>query len=160
MKNVFLALFLITATMANAQPGQERMKTRASEETTSKEWRNDEPQFANAEEIAKALEIDQPTADNVWKTYSELRDSKKALMETMRNQRKEMQARGEKMTDADYERAYRAKLGVQRARINLDESYYNRFLEILPASKVNTLLMSNKKMYGKPDQQRTRTGGE
>ena len=158
MKNVFLALILIMATVANAQPTQERTKARTSEDRSNQEWRNDQPQFANAEEMAKALEIDMPTAERVWKMYSEYKESKRALMETMRNERKEMQAPGDKMTDADYEKTYRMKLGVQQARINLDESYYNRFLEILPASKVNTLLMQNKKMNREPDQQQKRTG--
>lgn len=160
MKNVFLALILITATIANAQPTQERIKTRDSENPPSKEWSHDQPQFDNAEEMAKALEIDQATAERAWITYSEYIDSKKALMEPMRNERKKMKSLGEKVTDADYEKAYRTKLEVERKRISLDESYYNRFLEILPASKIHKMLMSNKKMYKKPDQHRTRTGRE
>lgn len=160
MRNVFLALILITATVANAQPGQERMKSRTSEERPSKELRYNQPQFSNVEEMAKALEIDKATADGAWKTYSEYKDSKKVLMETMRNERKEMKARGEKMTDAEYEKAYRTRLDVQRRRISIDESYYNRFLEIMPASKVHKMLMSNKKDYRQPDQMRKRTGRE
>ena len=160
MKNVFLALILITATIANAQPNQERLQKRASEDRPAKEWRGEQPQFSNAEEMAKVLEIDQATANKAWTIYSEYKDSKKALMEPMRNDRKEMQARGEKMTDADYEKAYRTRLDIQRKRLSMDETYYNRFLEIMPASKVHTLLMTNKHMYKKPDQQRTRTGRE
>ena len=160
MKNVFLALLLITTTVAYAQPTQEQMKMRTMKDGSSKEWKNDQPEITNAEEMAKVLEIDKATAERAWIIYSEYKDSKKALMAPMRDERKEMKAIGEKMTDADYEKAYRTRLDAQRKQLSVDESYYNRFLEIMPASKVHTLLMSNKRMYGKHDQQRTRTGEE
>lgn len=157
MKNLFLALTLISATLVSAQPTQDRMKTRASEEGVAREWKGDRQQFFNSEEMAKALELDQETAEKAWETYSEYQDSKKAVMESMRNERKAMQARGEKMTDADYEKAYRTRLEVQRERIRLDEAYYDKFLEIMPASKVHILLMSNKNRSGKPNHQSERT---
>lgn len=160
MKNLFLAFILLTATIANAQPAQKQMKSRTAEEQASKEWRNDQLQFSNTEEMAKVLEIDQATADQAWKIYTEYKESSKALMATMRTERKEMQSRGEKMTEADYEKGYRTKLGVQRKRIDLEESYYNRFLEIMPASKIQKLLKSNKNRNGKHEHQNKRTERE
>src|SRR5690606_39022296 len=90
------------------------------------------------------LEISQDVADKVWLKYTEYKTAKKDLMHKKRESMKRMKAGGEEMSDKEYEIIYRAGLKTQRERLNLDESYYDQFLEILPASKIHQLLMSER----------------
>ncbi|NEN24180.1 hypothetical protein G3O08_11770 [Cryomorpha ignava] len=162
MKHLFLILLFGAATVANAQTNKGNSSVQQSR--TAETIAPDQPQeFANAEELAKGLSLSKEEAERVWLKYTEYKSAKKNLMEKKGKSMKRIKSGSEKMSDADYESAYRAGLEMQRERIKLDESYYNQFLEILPASKVHQLLMNernNRKhlrdIEDKPEQTRTR----
>ncbi len=155
MKNLFLVLCLSSATFLSAQT--------SSEMTTQPERQKEQLAFQNADEIAETLEISLDEAKLVWDKYAEYHGAKEGMKGKNRELMLGMRKGQEKMSDAEYERAYRGRLENQREKINLDENYYNQFLEILPASKVHTLLMADRKNKsemrehkGQPEQQRTR----
>lgn len=163
MKHLFFTLLIGAATLANAQTTKDNLNVQQSKETEKTSYGQPQ-QFANAEEIAKELAISPADAEKVWTKYTEYKSAKKNLMEKRRESMKSIKSGNEKMSDKDYEIAFRTSLATQRERIDLDEAYYDQFLKIIPASKVNQLLMNernNRKNARnneeKPDQTRTRT---
>ena len=155
MKNLFLVICLASATLLSAQSSNEM--------TNQPERQSAELAFQNADEIAETLEISQAEAKLVWNKYAEYHRAKEGLKGKNRELMLGVRNGAEKMSDADYERAYRGRIETQREKINIDEDYYNQFLEILPASKVHTLMMADRKNKrglrqekGQPEQQRTR----
>lgn len=164
MKTVLFTLLLGVATIANAQTNRDNLNVQQAKDT-ERVSSDQETQFNSAEELAKGLEISPEEAEKVWMKYSEYKSAVKNLMGKKRDTMKGLKSGGEKMSDKDYETAYRAGLETKRERINIDESYYNQFLEMLPASTVHKLLMNernNRKHFRdserKPEQMRSRMG--
>ena len=148
MKKVILAFVLSSATLLNAQPGK-TISPSDSKETIQKANDN-EPNiqaFSNSAEISKALEISESVAPKVWITYEEYNRAKEQMKTKHRSVAKETRSAldSEEAKDEQYEAAFRSRLEAKRDRLDLDETYYNKFLEILPASKVQILLVSERK---------------
>ncbi len=148
MKTVILAFVLSSATLLNAQPGM-TVSPSVSKESVQKVNENDLnfQAFSSSEEIAKTLEISESVAKKVWMTYEEYNRAKQEMKAN--NQAIAKRTRSvldsEEVADEQYEAAFRSRLQAKRDRLNLDEAYYNKFLEILPASKVQILLVSERK---------------
>ncbi len=161
MKTLFLMLFFGAATLANAQTDRDNMSLKETKQTRTMGSEQSQ-KFQNAEEVAKGLNITAGEAEKVWSIYTEYRSAGKKLMEKNRESMKRSKAGGEKMTNQEYEKTHRAGFETRRERINLDETYYNRLLEVLPASKVHLLLKQDRKrkpvrtLDQKPEQTRTR----
>lgn len=159
MKTLLFTMLLGVATITNAQTNKDNLNVQQSKETV-RVSPSQEPEFTNAEELAKGLSISQDEAEKVWTKYTEYKSARKTLMEKKRESMKGFKSSGEKMSDKDYEMAYRTGLETQRERINLDESYYDLFLKILPASKVHMLLMNdrnNKKHFRNNERKQEQT---
>lgn len=161
MKILFLTALLGAATLVNAQTTKDNLSVQESKQT--ERMAAESQQFNSAEELAKGLAISQADAEQVWSKYTAYKAAKKDLMEKKRETMKSIKSGSEKMSDQDYEKAYRTNLETQRKRLDLDESYYDQFLQIIPASKVHQLLMSDRadkkhlrRHQQKPEQTRTR----
>lgn len=149
MKHLFLVLLFATSTIVNAQSTKESQNDQQLREPDRVSPRNTQ-QFINAEEIEKELMISQPESEKVWAIYTEYKSARKSLLEKKRERMKSNKAGNQKMTDKDYEMVQRSSFDAQRERINLDEAYYNQFLEILPASKVHQLMKPERHNKKKP----------
>lgn len=148
MKTVFLALLMSSAFLVNAQTDS-KTSTASSQESVEqvRKERSNLQAFNNSSEIAKALEISENEAQKVWAQYEEYNLAKKELKDQHKvaGKRTREVSGSEKASDEQIEAAYRNRLQAKRDKIDLDENYYNKFLEILPASKVQTLIMSERK---------------
>ena len=148
MKTVCLVLILSCTTLVNAQTGLNVSPTESKEAIQQvNEAKPNSQAFANSTEISKALDISESEAKNVWIVYEDYNRSKQEMKDKHKDIAKRYRAASEskEMTDEQYEAGFRSRLQAKRDRLDLDETYYNKFLEILPASKVQIMLLNERK---------------
>lgn len=97
------------------------------------------------EHIMELIDVDQATAEKAAALLDDFRSVKKETMEKRMQEKKDMRGNMEKMGDDEIEKLHRQRLDDQRSMIDLEEEYYNKFLAILPATKVEKVLREARK---------------
>lgn len=104
-----------------------------------------EKETRKVEHIMESLDVDEGTASKLSTLLDEFKAERKAVFEDKKTEKAEMKEKMESMSDDEIEKIHREKFNDQRAMVDMEEQYYNRFLEIAPASKVETLLREERK---------------
>jgi hypothetical protein len=115
---------------------------------------HNEPSEITAEEIAKALDVDNNKAEKLADLHKELRNELKQLREKNRAEMEAFKELGESKTDADYEKMDRMRFASQRERIDISEAYYEKFLEVATPGEVNKLMRMTQKHKSQQMRQR------
>ena len=108
-----------------------------------------EDQSRKIEHIMELIDVDKVTAQKTADLLDEFKEQKKMAHESRKSEKEYNRENLDNMSDDEIEKIHREKFNDQRAMIDLDEDYYNQFLEILPASKVETLLKETKRLARK-----------
>lgn len=131
MKIIAMTILMGVATLANAQ---------TSNQNPNRDHKSDHAIAQSAEDLAKQLDITQDQADKAWPIFAEY----KALKEAKRDERLEeintRRANKSERTDEDIEKAFYENIKSQRDALDMDEAYFKRFREILPADKSMSLM--------------------
>lgn len=131
MKIIAMTILMGAATLANAQtPNQNQTHERKA----------GHPMAQNAEDLAKQLDIPQDLADKTWPIYSEYNTQKKASYDKRMEEIKARRANKAERTDADIEKDFYDNIKSQRDALDMDESYFKKFMEVLPANKSMSLM--------------------
>lgn len=97
------------------------------------------------EHIMELVDVDQSTAEKAAALLDEFKAEKGEAREKRMEEKKALRSEMEEMGDDEIEKLHRQRFEDQRAMIDLEESYYNKMLELMPAAKVETVLKEARK---------------
>jgi len=96
------------------------------------------------EHIMELVDVDQATAEKAAALLDEFKEIKMDAREQRMEEKKALKGKMEEMGDDEIEKLHRQRFEDQRAMIDLEESYYNKMLELMPATKVEKLLKESR----------------
>lgn len=131
MKLIAMTILMGVATLAHSQTAKENQTLEQKKIT---------PIARNADELAEQLDISPEQAAKAWPIYTEYNTDQKMLddkrMDAMRAQR----ASKKEMTDAEIEKSFYDHINSQREALDMNEAYFKKFMEVLPANKSVSLM--------------------
>lgn len=96
------------------------------------------------EHIMELVDVDRSTAEKAATLLDEFKGIKKEAREKHMDEKKALKGKIEEMGDDEIEKLHRQRFEDQRAMIDLEETYYNKMLELMPATEVEKLLKESR----------------
>lgn len=137
MKNILLMCLLFVPFALSAQTsGFVNNKHKATKQEKRDRVENEKIAF-----ITKELQLTTDEAQKFWPVYNQYSKERGEL----RKQRRESIQVTETMTDADAEKAVENMLSYRQKEIDLQRSYFTKFLDVIPGKKVAKLYNAEEK---------------
>lgn len=118
----FLVFALGMVLTTQAQPGENAMVERQGDTPVI---------LQSAEQLAETFHLDSDAASRAWDLYRSYSEEMNKLRDSQRQMVKSVRGATAKPDDAAVEKAYYAQLDAKRQMVDLEETYFQKFNEIL-----------------------------
>lgn len=134
-----ISLVLISIIMISSLPllGQEKVNT-------ERKRGNREEQMAKMKSmkiafITENMELTTSEAEKFWPVYNEYEQKREAVTKELMERFKKTEEAPEVMSDEEADEAIRMRFSQEQALLDLKVKYYGKYLEILPATRIEKL---------------------